>query len=328
MNLAENKPQPIATFSNKKSLEVYVYKPYTVGNDYFSEPKYLSGMQYMFLEQEMSNYYLSHIKNGLSFGYVVNIPNGATLTKDQKNKLENDIKNKLTGSENAGKFVLNFQMGEQKITVDVIQLNDAHKQWQYLTSEARQQILTSHGVVSPMLFGIKDNTGLGNNANELEEAREQLMDYVIKPMRNEILDSLEEVLEANGLFIDLSFKDIDKTSIKEEVKDEEKEELSAVKHPLSEEENDNLDDFFAKGETPDKLNTDFNEVAFCDVDDYEEENKIHLATTGTARPNSKSEQDFDTHLIRYRYVGKGSGQREFCNKMIKANNTNGKELYF
>jgi hypothetical protein len=28
--------------------------------------------------------------------------------------------------------------------------------------------MISHRVTSPILFGIKDNTGLGNNANEME----------------------------------------------------------------------------------------------------------------------------------------------------------------
>jgi hypothetical protein len=36
-------------------------------------------------------------------------------------------------------------------------------------SESGQKMI-SHRVTSPILFGIKDNTGLGNNANEMESA--------------------------------------------------------------------------------------------------------------------------------------------------------------
>jgi hypothetical protein len=42
--------------------------------------------------------------------------------------------------------------------------------------------MISHRVTSPILFGIKDNTGLGNNANEMETFNE-LMINVIAPKR-------------------------------------------------------------------------------------------------------------------------------------------------
>ncbi len=51
--------------------------------------------------------------------------------------------------------------------------------------------------------------------------------------------------------------------------------------------------------------------------------QINLAKTGTARPNSSSDQDGDKgnieYKIRYRYSGDQTGQREFCNKMLNAN---------
>ena len=35
---------------------------------------------------------------------------------------------------------------------------------------AREKIMLGHGIVSPILLGIKDNTGFGNNAEELRTA--------------------------------------------------------------------------------------------------------------------------------------------------------------
>ena len=53
---------------------------------------------------------------------------------------------------------------------------------------------------------------------------------------------------------------------------------------------------------------------------------IQLATTGTARPNAKSEQDSKDIRIRYRYVGKISNNtRTFCQLMVKANKLYRKE---
>ena len=53
---------------------------------------------------------------------------------------------------------------------------------------------------------------------------------------------------------------------------------------------------------------------------------INFATTGTARPNSKSEQDGEKFKSRYRYSGEVSeNSREFCKKMLKANKLYRKE---
>ena len=66
--------------------------------------------------------------------------------------------------------------------------------------------MVSHRIVSPMLVGIKDNTGLGNNAEELQTASLLMDNTVIRPMQVTILDELERVLMYNGIELDIYFK--------------------------------------------------------------------------------------------------------------------------
>ncbi len=96
-----NRPQPI---------EIYAVRPYQLGMEYFALPTYQSGLQYSELEEEISNYSISHMKNGLSFGYIINIPDSYNLEDEQKHEIEKKIKNKLTGSSRAGTFMINFLM--------------------------------------------------------------------------------------------------------------------------------------------------------------------------------------------------------------------------
>jgi len=199
--------------TSNKEIEIFVGRPYKVGKTYFSDPLYLAGLPYCEMEEEIANYCVSHIKNGLSFGYIINIPDGKSLTEEEKDRLEAKIKQRLTGSSNAGKFVLSFNGRDAEITVTPLQVNDAHKQWEYLTSESRQQIMTSHRVVSPMLFGIKDNTGFGNNADELNVAREQLIKFVIEPKQRFIIEALKEILEHYNMNLDLYFKPATATTV-------------------------------------------------------------------------------------------------------------------
>lgn len=208
-DLRRNTPIQINTFGfNQKDKEfIYKLQPYKAGKEYFADPDYLSGFPYCEMEEEISNYYISHIKNGLSFGYIINIPVGGEITEEQKIATDLKIHKKMTGSSNAGKVFTSYNpVAGEKTSVETIELNDSHKQWQYLTSEARQQIMTAHRVISPMLFGVKDNTGFGNNADELDTAEALSHKRVIQPKQNIFLEALKEILINNGINLNLYFR--------------------------------------------------------------------------------------------------------------------------
>lgn len=293
----KNKPEPFPAFSGKPEKQsIYNIRPYKAGKEYFADPDYLPGLAYAEMEEEIANFYVSHIQNGLSFGYIINVPPSMVMTDEEKDNLERKIKAKLTGSSNAGKFVLSFNGAEgQSITVEALEVNDAHKQWEYLTKEARQQLMTAHRVTSPMLFGIKDGTGFGNNADEMDTAEAQLMKRVIKPKQRYILDALEEIFLKYGINIGLDFRSLSDNAASLDL---------AVQEPES---------FEHLGEHVDAA--EFDLVAENEVD-YSE--PVELATTGTARPNAKSAQDGEDFIIRYKYRGSKTPERTFCKKMMQA----------
>ena len=82
---------------------------------------------------------------------------------------------------------------------------DAHAQYQFMSDEAREKIMLGHGIVSPILLGIKDNTGFGNNAEELRTASILMDNIVIRPFQEEIISCLDEILEFNGIDLELYF---------------------------------------------------------------------------------------------------------------------------
>lgn len=297
---------PVFGTSNE-SIEIYNIKPYNAGNEYFTDPDWLSGFPYAIMEEEIANLYVNCIKNGLSAGVIVNIPDGNSLTEGQKDTLERKIKAKLTGSNNAGTFVINFKGSDADITVTVLPINDnIHKQWEYLTTEAKQQLLTANQVTSPMLFGIKDSTGLGNNAEELNEAFELLMDSVINPKQLYLTDAFEEIANAYGVVLNLAFKPL-RTIVKEEAQS------TTLSLKKKESIDDVADELIALGE---EITEDWELYHSEILNDA----NIELASTGTARPNAKSEIDGEKFKSRLRYGGKISdNSREFCVKMINAN---------
>ena len=141
-------------------------------------------------------------------GYIINIPDSYNLDDEAKSEIEKNIKRKLTGSSRAGTFMINFANGENsEITVTNLEVNDAHKQWEFLIRKSSQsKILTAHEVVSPMLFGVKDASGFSSNADELAESERQTIERVVQPKQDSITDAFEDILQTDDITLDLYFK--------------------------------------------------------------------------------------------------------------------------
>lgn len=324
-----NEPISIPAFgTSKEGTEIYAIRPYQMGMEYFTLPSYQSGLESAELEEEISHFLISLMKNGMSAGYVINIPDTYNLTDKDKKEIERKIKSQITGSDKAGTVIVNFANGEKTITVEVIEITDAHDKWQFASDEAQNKLLVSHEVVSPLLFGIKEATGFSSNADELDIAESQTLKRVIKPKQDEITDSIEEILLSDEIILDLYFKPL--TEVQETVIEEQTTELS--KHICCSKDDNGAtsemaDELISKGEVNNSDEWVLLTIADVDYDtDDDIYNIINLATsTGVARPNANSEQDSDDVKIRYRYAGNKSPQREFCSKMMQADKLYRKE---
>ena len=328
------KPESFPAFgTSKKPIEIYNLKPYQAGELYFANPSYFSGLQYCESEEEISNLYLSSIKNGLSGGYIINIPDGSSLSTEEKTAFEKKIKARLTGSENASNFILSFNGRDVEVTITPFPVNEnIHKQWEFLSEMATQKILTSHRVTSPSLVGIISSSGFSNTADEMDMAEKQLIKRVIKPKQDYILDAINEILVYYGINLDLYFKPLT-------------DEIKEVEEPVALSEHKcNVNISATEGMASSLIEFGENEndewALFSSADvDYDTDNDLYdlvsvqLTKTGTARPNAKSKQDSDDIKIRYRYVdqnGKNgsqgaSGERLFCGMMLSANKLYRKE---
>lgn len=335
------KPLRIPAFgvSDKpKPIEILYVKPYEAGMYYYSTPDYQGGLQYAELEEEVSNYHLNNIMNGLAPSMLINFNNGVP-DEEKQTLVENKIKAKFSGSSNAGKFILAFNDDKESAAdINPVQLSDAHNQYQFLSEESQKKIMISHRIVSPMLLGIKDSSGFGNNAEELETATVLMQNTVIIPFQELLTDAFDKILAFNNISLNLYFKTLQPLQFidLENVKDEEtREQETGVK--MSKVFSD-LEEF---GEDEDLENwelIDERKVDYDTEDELDEElNKLNnpklsllskvwnLATTGTARPNAKSEQDGENEegvqfKVRYQYapLRTSNNSREFCSKMVAA----------
>jgi len=344
-----DKPLRIPAFGmSKESIEIYYIKPYKSGFYYYSPVDYQGGLQYAELEEEVSNYHLNNIMNGLSPSMLINFNNG-TPNQQERQLIETKIAQKFSGTSNAGKFILAFNDNkESQAEITPVQLSDAHNQYQFLSEESTKKIMVAHRIVSPMLLGIKDSSGLGNNAEEIKTASLLMDNTVIRPFQELLIDCFDNILAYNDISLNLyfttlqplEFTDVDKDlQSKEDIEEEtgyefskEKTELDNVLEELGEEED--LSEWTLIDER--KVNYDDEEALDYQIDELNKKNKSTLSkiwefvSTGTARPNAKSEQDKAVKdvafKVRYQYspleeTFNKEGEnvtRSFCEKMVKA----------
>ena len=215
----ENTPVLFNAYGAEKGSSVYVAKPYVVGAEYFGAPSYTAALIYAEMEEEIANVQISSIKNGLSAGYIIQIPNGTNYTPEEKEEFERQVKRKLTSSSNSSNFIISFNDQEVAIEVTPFPVNaNVHKQWETLTKEAKNQIMTAHKVISPSLVGLSSASGFSSVADEMDMSERQTIKRVIKPKQDFILDSIEEVLINYGINLDLHFAPLTEEII--EVKEE------------------------------------------------------------------------------------------------------------
>ena len=332
---------------SKEAIEIMYIRPYSVGMKYYSYVDYHGALPYAQLEEDISCYLINEVNCGFSGRAVVNFNNGVP-SEEQQIMIKNKVLSQLTGTTGEKVIVAFNNNSDSKTTVDSMPVNDAPDLYSTLSEEAMRKIMLGHSVTSPLLFGVANSNGFSSNSEELESSFVLFNNMVIKPCQEILLDAFEEILAFNGVSLNLFFKTLkplEFTDLENAITEEQVQEETGLE--LSEDPNKEksaLDKFIEDaGETPhpEWLLIDEFEV---DYDTDEEENEllsnepkqsllskiVNLVSTGTARPNSKSEQDevIDgfKFITRYVYAGEEkSNSREFCTKMMAANKIYRKE---
>jgi len=200
-------PRRIEAFTGARGEEtqIMVIKPYAAGYFYFSPVDYAGALQWAEIDEEIGTYHLTNIQNGFAPTMMINFNNGQP-TEDEQNHIERKVTQKLEGAKGK-KWLISFNDDTANATtIESLPISEASEQYKFLSEEATRKILIGHKVTSPILFGIKDNTGLGNNAEEIKTASQLWDNTVIRPYQNMILEAIDQVLAVNGIVLDTYFK--------------------------------------------------------------------------------------------------------------------------
>jgi hypothetical protein len=207
-NERENPPTEIAAFNtnDRTATSQLLYTgAYSPNMDCYHTPDYIAANNWALVDQRVAEFHLNNIENGFSGSYFISFANGVP-TQEERFQIEQSLTDKFTGARNSGKFILTFSDDKTRTPeITPISVSNASEQYLALQQLLVQNILTGHRVTSPMLMGIKSDTGLGSNVDELNAAANFYLNTVVQPMQLHILDTLQTIFSVNNIDLPVSF---------------------------------------------------------------------------------------------------------------------------
>lgn len=201
-NTSKNPVKFIPAFGkgNGKESEILYIKRSCKINPIFALPDWFSGLQYCFMEEEMSNFYLNHIMNSFSVGTIVNINQGSSADEDAMDEAERNIKSKLTGSGGDTVMISYNDNKENATTIEKIEISDSYSKFEFVSKESQQKIMQAHKVNDPSLFSIVSSSGFSSTSDQMVTSLKILYRNQIKPIRATLLDSLQKAFDKANVY--------------------------------------------------------------------------------------------------------------------------------
>jgi len=186
----------------RTGTQIYFFKTPTVHSTEYSnlypEPNYLQCVQDIETNIEITNHSYNTVVNGMSASSIVTFFNGEPA-KAEKKKIAEQFKGTHTGTNNAGKAILNFANKDaQPAAVTPLTPADAFQQYQEMAKRVQQNIFTGHNA-DPELFGVMVEGTLGNTSGEaiLIKWNKFLLAY-IEGRQKMILDQIKYIGSLSG----------------------------------------------------------------------------------------------------------------------------------
>lgn len=207
-NTRINKPKYVPAFNvnDRTSANQIMYAGlYSPNMNSYYTPDYVSCNNWALIDSRVSEFHLNNISAGFSGSFMINFANGVP-TQEERMQIEQSLAQKFTGQNNAGKFVLTFSDDNTRTPqIQAISPSDLDKQYIALQELLTQNILSGHRVTSPMLMGIKNDTGLGSNVDELNSASNFYLNTVVKPFQDQIVKQLRKIFQVNNMDMPVNF---------------------------------------------------------------------------------------------------------------------------
>ena len=339
----KNNPHYIPMFDintkDENPKQVLFQHSMMIGSEYYPKPDYIGSINWIELTRQISEYHVNNILNGFFPSIIASFNNGIPTLEEQR-MIKQQLQMSIQGAENAGKVLTFFnEERDRGVEFSAFPISDADKQYEFLSTEATNQILVGHRVTSPLLFGIRDGGGLGSNTDEMKTSFRLFSKQVIDPFQRIICDGVDTLFNAIGIPSDVQivendlFMEAEQVEVVTQSNEKKKVEcehthVSQICCSSGEDFTDEEGKGFLKqlaecGELIDKEEWEL--ISEEEVTDganelnYTSQMFNQMPTASDANPNEKSNWgDVGLYKLRYAYSQNLSeNSREFCKEMVR-----------
>jgi hypothetical protein len=188
---------PLYDPKNPVTTQILYYKEYRPGVEYYSQPGYISSVNWITLEYEISAFHLNQVNNGFAPGMIINFTNGVP-SDDEMREVIRQLQADFESARNAGKTMFLFSDGQDRAAqITPVQLNNSDERFIQLNKEITQGILIGHEVTNPQIMGISTPGELGNKSMYLESLEVFQATYIV-PKQKQVELVYNKLLKFNG----------------------------------------------------------------------------------------------------------------------------------
>lgn len=181
--------------TNYTNRQIIHIKQYNGASEYYGTPAYLSVLNDVKLNHEITTFNLANIVNGCSPGLWVHFNAPAPDSENEQVQILRKVEERFQGSENAGRVMVSYgEMGDGKPEITQIQSNVEDGYFSAIFELVQHQILAGHLIPDPSIVGLPSRTGFSSSAEQLETAFKLFMNTSIVPTQKFLNRELKDIL--------------------------------------------------------------------------------------------------------------------------------------
>ena len=187
----------------KTGTSVFYFKGHITRGTY-PIPRYNGALSAIETSTEISKFHLNSILNNFSGNFIINFNNGQPST-DVQDDIERKIKDKFSGADNAGKFLIAFNDSKDNgVTVERIQDDNFDKKYKSLRTDTYKEIFVSFRAI-PQLFGYSLE-GTAFNKQEFTEAYLLYNQTTVQPIQKDITRVFNKIFQTDSSITFIPFE--------------------------------------------------------------------------------------------------------------------------
>jgi len=180
---------------NYEDRQIYHIKSYSPGYNYYGLPSYMSVINDVRLNHDISIHHLSNIQNGATPSLWVNFRNSQPSSETEQRKLKKKLQDIYTGAEAAGKIIVSFSEPDNGPEITTLNPTTNDQYYSAIFDSVQRQILSGHKVNDGSLVGLPSASGFASQADQMATAFDVFLNTTIKPIQKDLIAGLYPIIK-------------------------------------------------------------------------------------------------------------------------------------